>query len=182
MVPRPDVPRGSDRRRGQRLGRGDRALRTVPGTSTRSRSIPKLQEIGRERHPNQPYSDPRVTPYVNDGRAFLRNSDKKYDLVIFALPDSLTLVSQQSNIRLESFLFTEEAFRSVRDHLTDDGVFVLYNYYRDDWLVAKLVDDARGRVRQPAAGQRLRRAQGGTCKRAAGRLAAGWRAARSPTV
>jgi SAM-dependent methyltransferase len=108
---------------------------------------PKLQEIGRERHPNQPYDDPRVTPHVNDGRAFLRNSDKKYDLVIFALPDSLTLVSQQSNIRLESFLFTEEAFRSVRDHLSDDGIFVLYNYYRDDWLVAKLstmLEDAFG--------------------------------------
>ncbi len=108
---------------------------------------PKLQQIGIERHPDQPYSDPRVTPIVNDGRAFLRTTDKKYDLVIFALPDSLTLVSQQSNIRLESFLFTEEAFASVRDHLTDDGIFVLYNYYRDEWLVAKLasmLDDAFG--------------------------------------
>jgi len=99
---------------------------------------PKLQQIGMERHPNQPYSDPRVTPIVNDGRAFLRSTDKKYDLVIFALPDSLTLVSSQSNIRLESFLFTEEAFASVRDHLSDDGIFVLYNYYRDVWLVNKL--------------------------------------------
>jgi SAM-dependent methyltransferase len=108
---------------------------------------PKLQQIGRERHPNQPYSDPRVTAYVNDGRAFLRNSDQKYDLVIFALPDSLTLVSQQSSVRLESFLFTEEAFASVRDHLSDDGIFVVYNYYRDNWLVAKLasmLDDAFG--------------------------------------
>ncbi|MEX2547930.1 MAG: spermidine synthase [Chloroflexota bacterium] len=108
---------------------------------------PRLQQIGIERHPNRPYSDPRVTPIVNDGRAFLRATDKKYDLVIFALPDSLTLVSQQSNIRLESFLFTEEAFASVRDHLTDDGIFVLYNYYRDEWLVAKLasmLDDAFG--------------------------------------
>jgi SAM-dependent methyltransferase len=108
---------------------------------------PKLQEIGRERHPNRPYADPRVTAYVNDGRAYLRNTDKKYDLIIFALPDSLTLVSQQSNIRLESFLFTEEAFRSVRDHLSDDGIFVLYNYYRDEWLVNKLatmLEDAFG--------------------------------------
>ena len=99
---------------------------------------PKLQQIGIERHPNRPYSDPRVSRHVNDGRAFLRASDKKYDLIIFALPDSLTLVSQQSNIRLESFLFTEEAFGSVRDHLSDDGIFVLYNYYRDTWLVNKL--------------------------------------------
>ncbi|MEO6349478.1 MAG: spermidine synthase [Candidatus Limnocylindrales bacterium] len=106
---------------------------------------PKLQQIGRERHPNQPYSDSRVTGYVNDGRAFLRTTDKKYDLIIFALPDSLTLVSQQSSVRLESFLFTEEAFATVRNHLTDQGIFVVYNYYRDNWLVSKLstmLDDA----------------------------------------
>jgi hypothetical protein len=99
---------------------------------------PKIQQIGAQSHPNRPYSDPRVTAYINDGRAFLRNSTSKYDLVIFALPDSLTLVSQQSSLRLESFLFTEEAFASVRDHLSDDGIFVLYNYYRDSWLVNKL--------------------------------------------
>ena len=99
---------------------------------------PQLLEIGRESHPNRPYDDPRVTTYVNDGRAFLRTTDKTYDLIIFALPDSLTLVSQQSSLRLESFLFTEQAFATVRDRLTDDGIFVLYNYYRDPWLVSKL--------------------------------------------
>ena len=99
---------------------------------------PKLLEIGRTQHPNQPYSDPRVTAYNNDGRAFLRNTDTKYDLIVFALPDSLTLVSQQSSVRLESFLFTEQAFQTVRDHLTPTGIFVLYNYYCDDWLVSKL--------------------------------------------
>jgi spermidine synthase len=57
-------------------------------------SVARGKSRGIERHPNHPYSDPRVTAYVNDGRAFLRNTDKKYDLVIFALPDSLTLVSQ----------------------------------------------------------------------------------------
>jgi hypothetical protein len=29
---------------------------------------------------------------------------------------------------------------SVRDHLTDDGIFILYNYYREPWLVGKLAD------------------------------------------
>ena len=37
--------------------------------------------------------------------------------VIFALPDSLTLVSTTANIRLESFLYTEESFAAARDHL-----------------------------------------------------------------
>ncbi|HLX36073.1 MAG TPA: hypothetical protein VKR30_12630 [Candidatus Limnocylindrales bacterium] len=99
---------------------------------------PAIQQLGRAYHPDHPYQDPRVTAYVNDGRAFLRGTDTKYDLVIFALPDSLTLVSSTANIRLESFLFTQEAFASVRDHLAPDGIFVLYNYYRQDWLVSKL--------------------------------------------
>jgi predicted membrane-bound spermidine synthase len=99
---------------------------------------PAIQKLGIERHPDKPYDDPRVTRVINDGRAFLRGTDTKYDLVVFALPDSLTLVSSAANVRLESFLFTEQAFASVRDHLSDTGVFVLYNYYRQDWLVAKL--------------------------------------------
>src|SRR3954469_5219371 len=110
---------------------------------------PALMQLGINDHPNHPYSDQRVSRYINDGRAFLRTTptSTKYDLVIFALPDSLTLVSSQSAIRLESFLFTEEAFGSVRDHLSDQGIFVLYNYYREPWLVQKLsnmLDDSFG--------------------------------------
>jgi hypothetical protein len=99
---------------------------------------PAIQQLGIDSHPNHPYQDPRVTRYTNDGRAFLRSTDKHYDLVIFALPDSLTLVSSTANIRLESFLFTEQSFESVRDHLAPDGVFVLYNYYREEWLISKI--------------------------------------------
>ncbi|MET1231755.1 MAG: spermidine synthase [Candidatus Limnocylindrales bacterium] len=99
---------------------------------------PAIQQIGVDEHPDRPYDDPRVTRIVNDGRAHLRTTDQQYDLVVFALPDSLTLVSTAANIRLESFLFTEEAFASVRDHLKPGGIFVLYNYYREPWLVAKL--------------------------------------------
>jgi hypothetical protein len=99
---------------------------------------PAIQKLGIDNHPNHPYQDPRVTRYTNDGRAFLRSTDKKYDLVIFALPDSLTLVSSTANIRLESFLFTQQSFESVRDHLAGDGVFVVYNYYREDWLISKI--------------------------------------------
>jgi hypothetical protein len=97
-----------------------------------------IQQLGVDKHPDHPYQDPRVTRYENDGRAFLRGTDKQYDLVIFALPDSLTLVSSTANIRLESFLFTDQAFESVREHLAPGGVFVLYNYYREEWLIAKI--------------------------------------------
>ena len=103
---------------------------------------PGLLEVGREQHPDRPYADPRVTTHVDDGRAFLSNTDKKYDLILFALPDSLTLVQGASSLRLESYLFTEEAFRSARDHLTDGGAFAMYNFYRESWLIDRLASTA----------------------------------------
>ena len=99
---------------------------------------PRLQQLGRDLHPDHPYQDPRVTTIVNDGRAFLENTDKTYDLILFALPDSLTLVSGQSAIRLESFLFTQQAFQAAKDHLNPGGAFAIYNYYREQWLLDRL--------------------------------------------
>lgn len=99
---------------------------------------PRIQDIGVRHHPNRPYDDPRVRRVVDDGRAFVRRSTDRYDLVIFALPDSLTLVSTSANLRLESYLFTTEAFDEVRDRLSPDGVFVLYNFYREEWLPQKI--------------------------------------------
>jgi hypothetical protein len=95
-------------------------------------------KIGVDGNPDRAYQDPRVTRHINDGRAFLENTDSRYDLILFALPDSLALVSGASQIRLESFLFTREALTSARDHLTHDGVFAMYNYYRQPWLVDRL--------------------------------------------
>jgi hypothetical protein len=108
---------------------------------------PRIQQIGSQVNPNRPYDDPRVDVWIDDGRAFLSRSDDKYDLILFALPDSLTLVSGASQLRLESYLFTKEAFAAARDHLTDDGVFAMYNYYREPWLINRLagtVDEVFG--------------------------------------
>lgn len=99
---------------------------------------PLIYQLGQTLNPDHPYADPRVTVYVDDGRAFLRNNNSRYDLVIFALPDSLTLTSGFASLRLESFLLTTDAIKSAREHLTDDGLVVMYNYYREDWLVHKL--------------------------------------------
>ena len=97
-----------------------------------------LYEIGVERNPDRPYDDPRVDVIIDDGRAYLERTDKKYDMILFALPDSLTLVSGQSSLRLESFLFTEEALATARDRLKPGGVFSMYNFYREQWLIDRL--------------------------------------------
>lgn len=99
---------------------------------------PQIYRYGVELNPAQPYQDPRVNIYIDDGRAFLRNSKETYDLIIFALPDSLTLTSGFASIRLESFLLTTEAIQDARRLLNEDGVVVLYNYYREDYLIYKL--------------------------------------------
>ncbi|MCW2879858.1 MAG: Spermidine synthase-like protein [Sphaerisporangium sp.] len=104
---------------------------------------PKLRELGGTYHPDQPYSDPRVTTHITDGRAFLERTDSKYDLILFALPDSLTLVSGASSLRLESYLFTQEAMRAAHDHLKPGGAFSMYNYYREQWLVDRLASTAQ---------------------------------------
>ena len=43
-----------------------------------------------------------------------------------------------SNIRLESFLFTRQAYEDVRRHLKSNRNFVVYNYFRQGWLAARL--------------------------------------------
>src|SRR5438093_1800880 len=101
---------------------------------------PVILDLGLEHHPDRPYSDPRVTMICDDARHFLRTTTKKYDLVVFALIDSLTLQSSFSRVRLESCMFTEESFRAVRDRLAPRGVMALYNYFREKWLVDRLAN------------------------------------------
>jgi spermidine synthase len=108
---------------------------------------PTLQRFGSQHNPNRAYQDPRVSVHINDGRAFLEGTDHKYDLIMLALPDSLTLVSGASSLRLESYLFTLQAMKTVRSHLADGGAFAMYNFYRENWLIdryAGTVDEAFG--------------------------------------
>ncbi len=103
---------------------------------------PAIIRLGREHHPDHPYSDPRVTVINDDARHYLRTTTKHYDLVVFALIDSLTMQSSFSGVRLESYMFTEESFRAVRDQLKPNGLLVVYNYFRERWLVDRLANTA----------------------------------------
>ncbi|HJZ93113.1 MAG TPA: hypothetical protein VKE40_19710, partial [Gemmataceae bacterium] len=105
---------------------------------------PVIHRLGVEHHPDRPYADPRVTLHLNDGRNFLRKAaDGEYDLVVFALIDSLVLQSGYSNLRLESYLFTAEAFRDVRRVLKPKGASAVYNFFRQGWIAARLRDELR---------------------------------------
>ena len=90
---------------------------------------PYLYRLGRDRHPDRPYQDPRVDVWIEDGRSFLHDTERDYDLVLYAIPDSLTVLAGQSSLRLESYLLTREAMQEVREHLKPGGVLSMYHYY-----------------------------------------------------
>jgi hypothetical protein len=96
---------------------------------------PRIYALGRRLNTDHPYQNPRVTIHIDDGRAFLQRTHSTYDLILFALPDSLALVSGQSALRLESYLFTLDAMRAARAHLNPGGAFSMYNNYREKWLI-----------------------------------------------
>ncbi len=121
---------------------------------------PRLYRLGRDLHPDHPYQDPRVSVHVEDGRAFLHDTGRRYDLILYAIPDSLTVLAGQSSLRLESYLFTDEAMRETRDQLKPDGVVSMYHYYLPNVLdrYAGTLTDAFGHRPcvdvQPGAGPR----------------------------
>ena len=123
---------------------------------------PELLRLGEQRAPSQPYSNPRVTLHVADGREYLQDTGKKYNLILFALPDSLAAVAGQSAVRLESFLLTEQSIAEVKAHLAPGGTFAMYNYYAPFLLnrYATTNDDVFGRapcedVGPPLGGRQL---------------------------
>ncbi len=98
---------------------------------------PVLAGLGKKYHPYQPYSNPKVNLTINDGRAFMTQTKRKYDLVIFALTDSLVKVSSMAQLRLENYLFTKESFARAYKLLKENGDLVIYNHYRAHWLIEK---------------------------------------------
>jgi hypothetical protein len=123
---------------------------------------PVLLKIGRSEHPNHPYDSPRVTTHNADGRAFLQNTKQHYNLILFALPDSLTAVNGQSNLRLESYLLTLQSVQKARAHLAPGGTMAMYNYYSNHLFnrYATTMQDAFGQapcaqVGAPLGGRRL---------------------------
>lgn len=86
---------------------------------------PAILEIGKELHPEHPYQSPKVTAITNDARAYIRYTNKKYDLIVYGLLDSHTLLSGRGGIRLDSYVYTVDGLKEARSRLTNNGVISL---------------------------------------------------------
>jgi SAM-dependent methyltransferase len=101
---------------------------------------PLIVKLGRTLHPEKPYVSPRVETVVDDGRSFLQNTGRKFDVIVFAALDSHTTSSHFSNIRIDNYIYTKEAFESARRLLTDDGVLIVRFWVERPWIAGRLHD------------------------------------------
>jgi hypothetical protein len=101
---------------------------------------PKILALGRSRHPEHPYDDPRVTAHLTDARAFMKRTTAHYDLILFGLLDSHTQLSDYSNMRLDNFVYTEESFREARELLAPGSVVFLKFQVNHDFVGRRLAE------------------------------------------
>jgi len=99
---------------------------------------PAIVEMGRQHHPEQPYSDLRVAVRYDDARAAFRKLPAhSYDAVVFGLLDSHTLLSM-SSVRLDNYVFTRESFEAARELLRPGGYLVVTAAVFRDWFGERL--------------------------------------------
>jgi SAM-dependent methyltransferase len=113
---------------------------------------PAITALGREIHPDKPYSDPRVRVFDDDARSFLEKTDQKYDLIVFGTLDSMTRLSALSSVRLDNFVYTRESLEAARAVMAPDGGIAMYFWVETGFIADRLInlhDDVFGRM--PAA-------------------------------
>lgn len=86
---------------------------------------PAILDVGRRHHPEAPYDDPRVRVHLGDARQFMKRATRQYDLVVFGLVDSHTLLSGMTSLRLDNFVYTLESFAEAKRLLRKGGAVAI---------------------------------------------------------
>ncbi|MBX9692397.1 MAG: hypothetical protein K2Z81_08440 [Cyanobacteria bacterium] len=95
---------------------------------------PCIVTLGKELHPEHPYSSPTVSIFVTDARNYLQNCQKKYDLIVFAGLDSHAAFSALSSLRMDNYLFTEESLKKASSLLAPNGIIYHNFVVPGEWL------------------------------------------------
>jgi spermidine synthase len=107
---------------------------------------PAIISVGRELHPEQPYSSPHVRIVNDDARSFFASTDQKFDVIAFGLLDSHTTTSL-TNARLDHYVYTKESIAQAKSKLKEGGIVVL-NFYAQRVFIAdrmeRLIEDVFG--------------------------------------
>jgi spermidine synthase len=85
---------------------------------------PAIIQLGRQYHPEQPYSSSSVTIVNDDARSFFATSEEKFDVIAFGLLDSHTTTSL-TNSRLDHYVYTRESIERAKSLLAPGGIMTL---------------------------------------------------------
>ncbi len=100
----------------------------------------RIIDLGRQLHPEKPYSDPRAVPVVNDARAFFEQyQGAPYDVICYGFVDSHAMFSALGSLRLDNYLYTEEGIRAAWKHVGPNGhLTVALSLMGGPWLASRL--------------------------------------------
>ncbi|MBI3529606.1 MAG: hypothetical protein HY067_16760 [Betaproteobacteria bacterium] len=74
------------------------------------------------------FTNPRVTVTCDEGRSFLRQSDRRYDIIQIHSNHTTSSVANGSGGAMPVYLQTVEAYKEYLSHLTDEGILQI-NYF-----------------------------------------------------
>ena len=77
----------------------------------------------------QIYQRPDVSIVVADARGFIARSPERYDVIQASLIDTWAAGGSSAYALSENSLYTQEAFRTYYDHLTERGIFTISRWY-----------------------------------------------------
>ncbi len=104
---------------------------------------PVIVDLGREIHPQNPYESQKVRVFTNDARSFMNRSQDRYDTIVYGTLDSHAILSMTSSVRLDNYVYTQEAIEETSQLLTQDGIMVLLFSVPKDWIKTKLFETVR---------------------------------------
>ncbi|HET9532093.1 MAG TPA: hypothetical protein VFQ92_17165 [Blastocatellia bacterium] len=75
------------------------------------------------------YEQPGVNLVVDEGRSFIRRSDRRYDILQATMVDTWAATSAGAFALTENNLYTVEAFKDYVTRLNDDGLLTMTRWY-----------------------------------------------------
>ena len=75
-----------------------------------------------------PYTEPRVSVIHEEGRAFMRRSPEKYDIIQMSGVDTWTALTSGAYVLSENYIYTTQAFEEYFEHLEDDGILSMIRW------------------------------------------------------
>lgn len=102
---------------------------------------------------------PNIHVYNEEGRHYIRNTDKKYDVIVMHGVDTFAALNSGAYVLSENYLYTVEAIKDYLNALKPDGMMVIFRWFfrqpRESIRLANLFAEAAQTVGEGPANQRI---------------------------